>query len=758
MPRAPRFSETPLQATPSLERLLVGLGQKLRLLVLLRALGLAALTFVVWWAWAYFADFVLAVPSPVRRAHGVLLIVLPLVVFWRTGLRHLFRLPGRRELAILLEARQGSQDLFTSATDFQLSLDTPMEASQPLIARLFASAEARAEQLAKGGQRLGVLDARRPLQSAGAALFGLVLLVSAFGLWPHHQRVFASRIFGAGEPWPQLTFLTVEVPLESGVRRTPEGLFVRMARGEDLPVTVLAEGRAPETVELLFDDGSKRTLAPAGTRAGGALFVTTLRGVSKDLSFLAVGGDDRRGLARVTVEALSPPDLRQLVAKVTPPDYSGLATQSYTNSDLAVLAGSRVEFLAEVTPANATGFVRLLPEDRLVALEPSADGLAFALSAERSLRLRFELTDDQGLANPDPGLWSLTVREDRAPRVSVRSPETLNLETTDAGVLPLWVAVDDDFAVTEARLVTEPTLAETKGRSLPLELRPVGDQNDKVFAFASIPLGELTENPEAGRTIWVEVEAKDNRVPVAGTGRSPKISLRILAREDYMRRIQDRLAGTRRRVSDLYDLQREKLQRTQELADAVSVDGSLDSAGRADLATVASGARRIEADSMGILRELAALTGDVLHARVDAEAKGQLEQLDRLFASSPSAEFDPGIWSSLVNMHNAGKLGKAGFAGHLLELTGAGLSLAQVDSMLAREALELALDLSSQPNELVAALDEALDLERANLASIEALLGRLAEWDNFQSVLSLAREVLERQRALQERTKDLASQ
>jgi len=49
------------------------------------------------------------------------------------------------------------------------------------------------------------------------------------------------------------------------------------------------------------------------------------------------------------------------------------------------------------------------------AAEASATALGFELQAERSLRFRYGLTDDNGLTNPDPGLWAIEVTEDRAP-------------------------------------------------------------------------------------------------------------------------------------------------------------------------------------------------------------------------------------------------------------------------------------------------------------------------------------------------------
>ena len=41
-------------------------------------------------------------------------------------------------------------------------------------------------------------------------------------------------------------------------------------------------------------------------------------------------------------------------------------------------------------------------------------------------------------------------------------------------------------------------------------------------------------------------------------------------------------------------------------------------------------------------------------------------------------------------------------------------------------------------------------------AQLDALLSRLGEWDNFQSVLTLTRDILNRQKNLIQRTRQLA--
>ena len=158
-----------------------------------------------------------------------------------------------------------------------------------------------------------------------------------------------------------------------------------------------------------------------------------------------------------------------------------------------------------------------------------------------------------------------------------------------------------------------------------------------------------------------------------------------------------------------------------------------------------------------LLRELASLTGDVLHARVDSDAERQLEQLDLLLAKTTSKSFDPAIWKLLIEQHQKGRLGSAGFAGHLLDLTGLAIDINFKHANAATESLALAEE-AMDLEDLQLALSAAVELQVANLSAIEDLLGRLAEWDNFQSVLSLARDVLERQKSVLERTRDRASQ
>jgi hypothetical protein len=70
-----------------------------------------------------------------------------------------------------------------------------------------------------------------------------------------------------------------------------------------------------------------------------------------------------------------------------------------------------------------------------------------------------------------------------------------------------------------------------------------------------------------------------------------------------------------------------------------------------------------------------------------------------------------------------------------------------------------ALDLATRAVDLAGVHEHLLLADRhqtAARAEIEELLGLLGEWDNFQSILTLTRDILSRQKALRDRTREQA--
>lgn len=759
----------PSGTTPSLDRLLERLARRIRIHTLQHGTGRVLAGGAAWLALAFLLDRWLHLPGGVRVLHLAVLAALPAVLLWRELLRPLRRLPDRAGLALLVErAHPELHELLVSA----VQLEERGQASRPLeaelVRRVVADAEARAAQLELGG----VLDARGPRRDlaigTGLGLAAGLLLA----LDPAGASIFLQRLAGGGPEWPRRTDLSIEIPIAGGRARVEQGeelIRVLCARGSDVPVVVRAEGHVPEEVTLHFGGGRREVLAAA--RSG--VFRTLLRSVQEDLEFHVTGGDDRDRIPLVRLTVLQPPDVAALAVTVEPPDYTGLAARLERDRDVEVLAGSRVRVAMRPDPADARGLVRILPEDRELellptpwpALEGEAAGLpalGFELTANESLRYRFELLDSSGLPNPDPGLFAIHVQADRPPEVDLLAPARGEVEAVVGGALPLRVRAFDDFGIARLEWSVEtggePVRGPFRLDSVALgEVAAERGLRHGEFAARTVEVRELAggADPIEGQLFTLEVRALDARLPEPQSGRAPEVRIRIVSADELLRRVQDRLSRARMQTHQLVELQRERNARTLELLASLEGDQLSDAAGPSEIGVVLTGQRRVQGDARSLARDLAMVTETVLYARIDERALPLLRELERGAAGLTDRGFHPELWAALA-ARVPGTVG-SGLAEKLVAATGLAVAAGEEPAAravdLLREAQD-AKDLAALRRLLAAAEEE----QRAALAQLEALLQRLAEWDNFQSVLSLTRDILNRQRNLLERTKRFAKE
>jgi hypothetical protein len=795
----------PLSATPALERLLARLRARLTRQVWFYGLGTLLGALSLWLTFAFFADWALRVPRGVRVLHLLVLVALPVWIAWRFLVRPLRRRPDRAGLAILIErARPGLHELLVSAVQLQ---GAPRSGADPELLRDVCE---RAESEAARMQLSGVLDERPPalrFAVGGTLAFAGVLLLLSQGPL---SAIFLERLFGGTTAWPQRTQLFVSVPLateRAQVLASAERILVRAARGTDVPVAVRAEGVVPDEVKLHFDDGGVLLLSPSAD----GVFRTLLRSCQEDLAFHATGGDDDDGEPRVQVEVLEPPDVAGLAVSIAPPEYTGRPPRTEFDHDVEVLAGSQLSIVMLPRPPEATGQVRVLPADAQLELKPmpfplrsdagadpstgasEAMGLGFELEARESVRLRFELTDSSGLENPDPGLFAIHVVEDRRPEVEMFAPGRTEVDTVVGGVLALRARATDDFGVRSMSWASRPATEGEQARAFhELQMRPAqpipGKNEDaagvSVIAGTRIDVAQLgTEASPAGdgSQYLLEIVAQDNRpsadpTPAAsaasgatenvtgapdaagpGVGRSSTVRVHVVSVDEFLRRVQDRLARVRLSVTELEELQRQKASRTRELLESLESDSPALGSSGSELSSVLAGQRRVEGDVDALARELASITEGVLYARLDDKAGAALEQIDAALASAVDRSFQAQAWRELALSWRQGKLGTQGLAGQLVGLLDLGLQIGLEDSRPATQALDRAAQ-AVDVADIHAALVEASGHQARALAHIDELLGRLAEWDNFQSILSLTRDILNRQKALMERTKQTAKE
>lgn len=785
--RETRAAATPAP-TPQLARLLARLGRKLDALILAHGLGTLLAAVSIWLAFAFLADWLLHVPRAVRLLHLAVLTALPIGLAIRMLLLPYRRRPRGAELALLIERSQPElKELLVSAVQFGERGAGP-DADPRLVAKLVAEAELRAPALSLEG----VLAPREPrLRLAVGGLLAAALL-AAMAWQPAYAVIFFDRLAGGTLAWPQRTQLYVSIPTAGGETETADGRRLRVAesqghievivaRGNDVPVLVRAEGALPDEVELEFEDGARLAISSSGD----GQFRTVLRACQEDAAFRAVGGDDLDGEPRVSIRVLDPPDVTGVAVHVEPPAYSGLPPEQRFDRDVEVLRGSRLSIVARPDPPEARGRVRLLPEDRVLELEarpfPSEDpedsptaGLGFELTALDSLRYRFELSDSTGLENPDPGLFAVRVVTDRRPEVELLSPARGEIDVVATGALRIVAQASDDYGL--GRLTWRAGLAAEQDawgadQELPAEAAAaegVASDAEGVVRFgaARAEVGELPalagreagSAPVEGDVYLLEASARDNRpAPQGGAeddglARSANVRVRVVSAEEYLRRLQDRLARLRAQALEVEALQREKAVRVRELLAALESDDPDAGARSSEVAAALAGQRRVLGDVGALERELASVLEGVLYARLDPDAGELFEALDQQLAKTHSKTFDAAPWRAIAARAPAPGGGAQGLARQLNTLLALALAAGEEDAPAASAALDAA-SRAVGLEEIHAGLTAAAAAQERLLARLDELIERLSEWESFQSVLNLARDILSRQKAVRDRTK-----
>jgi hypothetical protein len=735
--------------------------------VWLHGLGSIAAVTMGWLLFAYAADYLLHVPAAVRIILLIVAVALPIVFFWRELLSLLKRVPDAAGIAQLIErAHPDLRELFVSAVQLGKSDENP-ELVQAVINR--------AEDRAASDDFDDVLEPRRPRRRfvTGAGISAIALV--AFTATPELSSIFFQRLFGGSARWPQLTQLTIEIPIvgdRAQVDAQADQILVRVARGSSVPVLVRAEGEVPDEVTLHFSSGHETVLGSSGT----GLFRTTLPSLQEDLEFYATGGDDETGLPVVRLTVLQPPDVSGLAVLVEPPAYSGMRSSTVYDRDVEVLEGSRLTVHMLPDPVDATGDARLLPEDRVIPLtaapypipedeqgNPASEtpGLAFEFIAEASLRYRFELTDSSGLPNPDPGLFGIQVTPDRRPEITVLSPGRAEVDVVPGGAVSLRLRIEDDFGIHriqwDVRNSVQGDISLSSGQLTGTEIFPIedlygGSRRRVEVARVRLEVDELSSEALAeGQLVVLQVEAADNREPEANVTPSSPVRMRVVNADEFLRRLQDRLARAGEQANRLSELQEEKKARTSELL-AVLASDDLEPAEVSEIGALLPGQRRVQGDARALARELASVAESLLFSRVDERGGPLLETLDTALGQFTDRSFHPEPWRELADMYGSDQLGSAGLAGKLVEIVGIGLEVSEEHTLAASDALVRA-QAASDPQVVRDAVSEAYAHQDASLAAIGHLLEQLAEWDNFQSILTLTRDILNRQKNLTERTR-----
>ncbi len=517
-------------------------------------------------------------------------------------------------------------------------------------------------------------------------------------------------------------------------------------------------------------------------RSGKDNFRTLLPSVQQDTVVRITGGDDQRGVPRIEIEVLQPPDLSGLAFVIDPPAYSGLPRRVESDTSVSVLEGARVTIHVLPDPLDATGLARTFPDDVEIPLTaspypivdpaPAAEGapeppptapqgLAFSQIVEDTVRFRIELTDPGGLENPDPALFGIEAIPDRRPELITLAPARADIEVVAGGAIPLRFLARDDFGlgelIVEFRDIATDTVTATRdlvwidvtaaldapGRSA----RAAALTRELVEVTSLAGEGLLAE----GSVVAIQAQATDNRMPDPNETLSAPVRVRVVSADEFLRGQRDGLGRAAEDVGAVDNRLESTLLTIGEFQSVTSGDDAeLPDGSR--VAAVCNEARRVRGDLEAVSRDLAALASAMVYARLDERAGAVESRLWELTADSPERTFQPDAWRTLGTDLAQGRLGAPERAGDLVRVVGLALDAAGPRAEAWIAALE-GVRAASSLDESRAALTLATNETNTLRAAIVALGSELGEWDSMQSILSLTRDILNRQKNVKEKAK-----
>jgi hypothetical protein len=675
------------------------------------------------------ADYLIRFQDHGIRLMGSLAVVLTLV--W-AGYRYWLFDVGRRlgdvEVAQRIERRfPFLTDRLASTVQFLAQSEADRQAGSAALRRAVILQTTSAVE----GLDFSQVFERRPTRRAlGVALaVGLVAIVIVL-MAPESTRVALVRMARplGNDAWPKL--------YNVAFRQSPD----RLAAGQTFEVELLKDAahRLPAEVRIhyRYETGtlaSEEEVEPM--RLLGGILVARKENVTRPFWYRAEGGDDQ-SMGWVHLEVLEPPRLDSLELTLHPPEYSGLPVESSEKS-IHALRGTRIELSGRSTKKLRGVNIHQESGEEL-ATQLTADAFGFALSHEsrepfvvdKSGPYWLVLEDSEGLVGGVDDRWDIRAIADQPPSVTIEQPAS-NIFVTPRGEVPARILAKDDLAIRAIQLqFTRSDRTDVEFFTIPLY--EGAGQVEPLKASGLLLGGQLGEsqtvehrwsladsNLKAGTQIAFWAMATDY---LPQTGKSTVRRLTIITPEELEERLAQRQTLVFAELQRVLKLQQDARGQTRSLEIQIHDVGQLtkqdiDHAQAAEL-NQRQVTRTLTSPAEGIPAQIADFLADLENNRVDSpdierHMRGILDELGRLGQQHLST-----IERELTSVVKAAQSQVSGSRD-------APESKARHDSLIDKS------------------LTAAGDNQDQVIASLEAMLGDLAQWDSYRR---FAREIAQLQR------------
>lgn len=719
----------------------------------------------------------LSLPASVRVVLTLLTIGVVARMLWRDLLAPLRRPIEVRDLALQVEKHHPDLDGRLISV---LELDgDALDASRNVSVELVDELRQETERRLRSVRFDAILDPKPAWRMVAAAVV-LVSVVVGYGLaHPQLASIFARRVFGGDARWPQRTQLRIAFP-ETATHFVVESegdrpVRVKLARGASLPITVSVDGDDPEFVELVPTSGLG---AVPLVRSGEREWTGRFRAVRDDFTFVARGGDDDGSDRAIDVAVYSAPTVSAVEATLDFPAYTGLARRIDPRGDLEAPIGTRVTLNVTTSEPVATALLVFENEKGQIALEPASTDaqpaptngrLTGSFVVTESTSYSLHLTGTNGFKNLEPATYAVVAIKDRAPVVRLLEPQLADLNVVQNGIVPFRVAADDDFGVAALTLVLTP-----HGATTPVEVDLAQDAQDpasrqRLLTFSLLDLNAMQFPSEgAARKVQVNdsftysVAAVDNKTEADGTGSGNRVDVKdrridVVSESELLRELTERQIRRKDEVKQLRALAAEKIERLRGVIDDFAASDAAAKPEATDLAALEVGQNQVTNRALRLCGEFADLFDSFAFNRLDGAA-GAERLLQQLVAAKRASVVldgvDVAVYRPIVDQWVSGAYGQLDDLGRLIEMLSAILDVGERLSPQAASSINVArltTDDAVRPVEL----KKALAAEEAALARIDQLLEKMDEWEDYQEIVTLFRDLLDDQRDLNAKTRSV---
>lgn len=689
------------QFETTIARRLAGLGRRIRLYLLVDGLAVFTVAALAFMLITLGIDYFARLDWDMRVAQLVSILAMLAAVGWWFVVRPL-RVPvGLEQLAVLVERSHPQlHSLLVTAVDF-LNRPVGPTASPAMVEQVIRQATHDASRVSFGSV-LGHQRARRRA-TVSVCCIGAVAALSltagdTMGLWLRRNVLLQNL------NWPQRNRLTVE--------NLVDGKLV-VPRNEDLTVSAAVDPgyEPPRQVFIEIENAAgvrTREQMPAVSRQD-VRFTHTFERIAQSQRCRISGGDALTDW--FDIEVVDRPQIRNAVIEVAPPAYTRMEPYELRAGQTVaeVLPGSEVRFRIEANKPLVRAVLMREETNREAELgeAQSRDGITFhsAITPTTTSTYQFALLDTLGLTDRServvPVRFSIRLIADKPPVVKMRIKDAGDMITRDA-ILPVEGTFADQYGLASAGVGFEVTRDGTAPEPR-VDPVPGFEPGTKSFAHTLDWLAADHGLAEGDRLSLFCEAADFDDVSGPNVGRSSPLFLRVVSHEELLAELSRREQEHRRDFERLLRQQEELLSEMLASARPDDADESRDYFARL--------ARR-QRDHAGRLNLL----------RLQFEQVLSKMRINQLATPAVEVRLGHGVVAPMDQLYRSG--------------------MPQAAAVL--EQLP--------PDATGDALRQARAAQEQVLADMNRILANLLKWEGYQEAVTLLREVLKMQKALEQET------